>query len=107
MRHPASATLQTSVIYELELSFNGLCNQGTAYADDAQYLQDFYEACRGGYGWFLFDPSQYSLANMSVAQVPATGATVPTLAPLTSERRKISGDIQRSRLANSSGHASS
>jgi hypothetical protein len=74
MRHPASATLQTSVIYELELSFNGLCNQGTAYADDAQYIQDFYEACRGGYGWFLFDPSQYSLANMSVAQVPATGA---------------------------------
>jgi len=35
MRHPASATLQTSVIYELELTFNGLCNVGTSYADDA------------------------------------------------------------------------
>ena len=74
MRHPASSTLQKSVIYELELSFNGLANQGTTYADDAQYIQDFYEANRGGYGWFLFDPSQYNLANMSVAQIPATGA---------------------------------
>jgi hypothetical protein len=74
MRHPASATLQTSVIYGLELSFNGLCNVGTSYADDARYIQDFYEACRGGYGWFTFDPSQYNLDVMSVAGVPASGA---------------------------------
>ena len=36
-----------------------------------------------------------------------TSLTVPTLPPQISERRKISGDIQRSRLANSSGVASS
>ncbi len=74
MHHPAVATLQKGVIYELELAFNGVANQGTTYADDAQYIQDFFEANRGGYGWFLFDPSQYHLANMTVAQIPATGA---------------------------------
>ena len=74
MRHPASATLQTGVIYELELSFSGLCNVGTSYADDAQYLQDFFEACRGGYGWFTFDPSQYNLTSMAISAIPATGA---------------------------------
>lgn len=67
MRRPAVATLQKSVIYELELSFNGLANQGSTYPDDAAYIQEFYEANRGAYGWFNFDPSQYSLAKMSVS----------------------------------------
>jgi hypothetical protein len=66
MRHPASATLQTSVIYELELTYEFLMNAGLTYADDLAYLQAFYEACRGGFGWFTFDPSQYSLDTMSV-----------------------------------------
>lgn len=73
MRHPAAATLQTGVIYELELAYEFLKNVGRSYADDMQYVQDFYEGCRGGYGWFTFDPSQLSLTNMSVAQVPASG----------------------------------
>lgn len=71
MRHPASATLQKSTIFELELSFNGLSNNPgsySSYSDDAQYIQEFYEACRGGYGWFAFDPSQYSLATMNAIQ---------------------------------------
>ena len=66
MRRPAPATLQKGVIYELELSFNGLANVGSTYSDDAAYIQEFYEACRGGYGYFTFDPSQYDLANMSL-----------------------------------------
>jgi hypothetical protein len=74
MRHPASATLQTSVIYELEMTYEFLKNAGRTYADDMRYLQDFYEACRGGYGWFTFDPSQYNLDVMSVAQIPASGS---------------------------------
>jgi hypothetical protein len=74
MRHPVSATLQTSVIYELELSYEFLKNAGRTYADDMRYVQDFYEACRGGYGWFTFDPSQYWLDVMSVEQIPSSGA---------------------------------
>jgi hypothetical protein len=74
MRHPISATLQTSVIYELELAYEFLKNAGRSYTDDMRYVQDFYEACRGGYGWFTFDPSQYSLDVMSVAQIPSSGA---------------------------------
>lgn len=66
MRHPASATLQKSVIYELELAYEFLKNDGLTYDDDVAYIVEFYEACRGGYGWFTFDPSQYKLANMSV-----------------------------------------
>jgi len=65
-RRPATATLQKGVIYELDLNFNGLANVGSTYADDAAYLQEFYEACRGGYGFFTFDPSAYHLASMSV-----------------------------------------
>ncbi len=68
MRHPASATLQASVIYELELTYEFLKNKGLTYTDDVAYLQAFYEACRGGFGWFTFDPSQYSLDTMAVVQ---------------------------------------
>jgi len=66
MRHPASATLQQSVIYELELTYEFLKNQGRTYADDAEYVRSFFEACRGAFGWFTFDPSQYNLESMSV-----------------------------------------
>lgn len=66
MRHPASSTLQKSVIYELELAYEFLKNDGLTYDDDVAYIVEFYEACRGGYGWFTFDPSQNKLANMSV-----------------------------------------
>lgn len=68
MRHPTSGTLQQSVIYELELTYEFLKNLGRSYADDVAYLEGFYEACRGGFGWFTFDPSQYSLDIMSVVQ---------------------------------------
>jgi hypothetical protein len=68
MRRPASATMQQSVIYELELTYEFLKNKGLSYADDVAYLQGFYEACRGGFGWFTFDPSQYNLDSMSVVQ---------------------------------------
>jgi hypothetical protein len=65
---PASATLQQSVIYELELTYEFLKNQGRTYADDLAYLQGFYEACKGGYGWFTFDPSVLQLQSMSVVE---------------------------------------
>lgn len=68
MRHPAVATLQQSVVYELEVTFNYLKNKGVTFADDASYLQSFYEANRGGYGWFTLDPSQFNLLPMSVTQ---------------------------------------
>jgi len=66
MRHPASSTLQKSVIYELQLAYEFLKEDGLTYDDDVAYIVEFYEACRGGYGWFTFDPSQYNLAKMSV-----------------------------------------
>lgn len=68
MRHPAVATLQMGVIYELELQFNYLKVNGVSGSNDVAYLQAFYEAQRGGYGWFSFDPSVYNLENMAVTQ---------------------------------------
>lgn len=68
MRHPAAATLQRSVIYELELTYELLRNSGRTYADDMAYLEAFFEACRGSFAWFTFDPSQYNLDAMSVVQ---------------------------------------
>jgi hypothetical protein len=68
MRRPASATMQQSVIYELEMTFEFLKNKGLSYDDDMAYVQCFYEACRGAFGWFTFDPSQYKLDVMSVVQ---------------------------------------
>lgn len=73
MRHPASATLQSSTIFELELTYEFLKNAGLTYSDDMEYVGSFYEACRGGYGWFTFDPSQYHMETMSVVQVPSSG----------------------------------
>jgi len=68
MRHPASATLQSSVIFELELTYEFLKNAGLTYSDDMEYIGSFYEACRGAYGWFTFDPSQLHLDTMTVVQ---------------------------------------
>jgi hypothetical protein len=90
MRRPASATMQQSVIYELELTFEFLKNQGITYPDDMGYVQSFYEACRGGFGWFTFDPSVLQLDCMSVVQDPtalrsgffAMGDGVTTVFPL-------------------------
>src|SRR6185312_6147738 len=61
-RHPASATLQESTIFDLELTFEYLTEASF------QYLKAFYEAMRGAYGWFLFDPSLYDLASMTLTQ---------------------------------------
>lgn len=66
LRHPASSTLQKSVIYELELTYDFLGNAGRTYSDDLAYVQEFYEGCRGSYGWFLFNPSQYKLEPMVI-----------------------------------------
>lgn len=68
MRHPASATLQSSVIYELELTYEFLKNGPNTFTDDPSYLQSFFEACRGSYGWFTFDPSVNNLDTMSVVE---------------------------------------
>lgn len=76
-RHPASATLQQSTIFDIEISYNGLLNNpgsSSSYSDDVAYLQEFYEACRGPYGYFTFDPSVNHFANMS------TAATMTSLA---------------------------
>lgn len=59
-RHPATATLQDSTIFDIELTFDYLTE--TSY----QYLKSFYEAMRGSYGWFLFDPSQLNLATTAL-----------------------------------------
>ncbi len=80
-RHPASATLQQSVVYGIDLTYEFLANAGLSYADDMAYVQGFYEACKGGFGWFTWDPSVLGSAagklyNMSVAQVP-TAAPYP------------------------------
>jgi hypothetical protein len=74
--HVASATLQQSVVYGLDLTYEFLGNTGITYADDMTYVQAFYEACKGGFGWFTWDPSVLGSAagklyNMSVAHVPA------------------------------------
>lgn len=61
-RHPAQATLQESTIFELELTFDYL--QLAGY----QYLKEFYEAMRGSYGFFLFDPSQFDLDTLAVTE---------------------------------------
>lgn len=66
MRHPAVANLQISTIWEFELSWNYLKQNGVTTSNDLQYLTEFYEAMRGGYGWFTFDPSQYNFENLTV-----------------------------------------
>lgn len=59
-RHPAAATLQDSAIFDIDLSFDYLTEYGY------QYLKSFFEAQRGAFGWFLFDPSVNNLASMTL-----------------------------------------
>jgi hypothetical protein len=67
-RHPASATLQESTIFDLTLEWDYLAVNGQTTANDFEYLKSFYEAMRGSFGWFLFDPSQYDLESLDLTQ---------------------------------------
>lgn len=67
-RGQVRATLQTSPVWEFELDWNYLKENGVTTANDFQYLQDFYCTMRGGFGAFLFDPSLYNLERLSVVQ---------------------------------------
>jgi hypothetical protein len=67
-RHPAVATLQQGTLFDFDLNWNYLKNNGVTTSDDQQYLQEFYEAIGGGFQLFLFDPSQNNLENLSVTQ---------------------------------------
>lgn len=71
-RGAVAASNQAGVLYDLELVFNYLKAQrisgtGSVVLDYA-YLRDFYEAMQGSYGRFIFDPSVYGLANLTVTQ---------------------------------------
>jgi uncharacterized protein (TIGR02217 family) len=68
MRHPAVANLQISTIWQFELTWNYLKQKGVTTSNDLQYFMEFYEAMRGGFGWFTFDPSQYNFEDLSVTQ---------------------------------------
>ncbi len=63
---PSSITEQQTVVYDLELNYEFFRNPGLTYADDMAYVQGFYEACKGSFGWFTFDPSVLNLQSMSV-----------------------------------------
>lgn len=65
---PASASLQRGVIYELQLTYEFLKNAGLTYTNDLAYVQEFYEAVRGGYGFFTFDPGVFPLRSMFLTQ---------------------------------------
>jgi hypothetical protein len=65
-RHPAVATLQYGVIYEFELNWSYLKVKGVTTQNDIRYMQEFYEAMRGSYGLFTFDPGSRNLDDMLV-----------------------------------------
>ena len=65
-RHPAAATLQQGTIFEFDLHWNYLKNNGVTTANDQQYLQEFYEAIGGGFQFFEFNPAQYNLESLNV-----------------------------------------
>lgn len=65
-RGQASATLAQSVIYDIELNWNYLKVDGVTTDNDFAYLLGFYEAMRGSYGRFLFDPSQSDFETLSL-----------------------------------------
>jgi hypothetical protein len=65
-RHPASWSLQFGTLFEFELTWNYLKQNGVTTTNDIQYLQEFYEAMGGGLNWFVFDPSQNLFENLSV-----------------------------------------
>jgi hypothetical protein len=65
-RHPAAATLQQGTLFDFDINWNYLKNNGVTTSNDQQYLQEFYEAIGGGFQFFSFDPSQYNLENLTV-----------------------------------------
>ena len=71
-RHPANATLQQGVIYDMEIIFNYLKNARAQVVgnpvNDQRYVQEFFESMGGGNQWFLFDPSTVNLDSVSVVQ---------------------------------------
>jgi hypothetical protein len=66
-RGPVAATLQQGVLYEFELVCNYLKVAGVTTANDFAYLKNFYEAMRGAWGRFVFDPSQANLSNLTLS----------------------------------------
>ena len=66
-RGPVAATLQQGVLYEFELVWNYLKVAGVTTANDFAYLKNFYEAMRGAWGRFVFDPSQANLSNLTLS----------------------------------------
>jgi len=66
-RGPVAATLQQGVLYEFELVWNYLKVAGVTTANDFSYLKNFYEAMRGAWGRFVFDPSQANLSNLTLS----------------------------------------
>ena len=65
-RHPAVATLQSGTLFEFEVNFNYLKQNGVTTANDLQYVQEFYEAMGGGFQLFEFDPMTYNLEDTTV-----------------------------------------
>lgn len=67
-RGPISATLQDSTIWGLELVWSYLKVNGVTTVNDFAYLKNFYEAMRGSFGRFLFDPSVNNLEPLTLSQ---------------------------------------
>jgi hypothetical protein len=65
-RHPAASTIQNGTIFDFELNWNYLKNNGVTTSNDVQYVQEFYEAVGGGFNWFQFNPAQSNLENLTV-----------------------------------------
>ena len=65
-RRQVRASLQQSPVWEWELSWSVLNENGHNTLNDFQYLQDFYLAMQGSFGAFVFDPSTYFLERLSV-----------------------------------------
>jgi uncharacterized protein (TIGR02217 family) len=104
--HPAVSSLQHSVVYDIELVFNYLKQNGVTTSDDFQYLEDFYEANRGAYGRFLFDPSQCNFETMAVSSDTTqlkngffgVGDGVTTVFPLWRSTTAVAGSLTRLEL---------
>ena len=65
-RHPAVATLQQGTLFDFDLSFSYLKQNGVTTSNDVQYIQEFYEAMGGGFGLFVFNPATNNLENTTV-----------------------------------------
>jgi uncharacterized protein (TIGR02217 family) len=67
-RGQVRATLQQSPVFEWELTWDYLKENGVTTTNDFQYLLDFYMAMQGSFGGFIFDPSQYNFERLAVTQ---------------------------------------